>query len=88
VRYLAAELASRDVRINAIDAGPLDTEAYRAVIGPYGEQHLADTRTRTVGGRGLALEDVARFARFISCPNGQMISGAALTIDGGASIYA
>ena len=87
VRYLAAELSPRDIRINAIDAGPLDTEAYRAMTGPFGTQHLEDTRTRTVGNRGLALEDVARFVRYVASPAGHMFHGAVLTLDGGACIH-
>src|SRR4051794_21632033 len=68
IRYLAADLASRGIRANAIDAGPLDTDAYRAMLGPHAVAHLASTANKTIGGEGLRFEDVVALIRFLSSP--------------------
>src|SRR4029077_13028176 len=60
VRYLAAEMAPRGVRVNAVSAGARDTGALRAVMsGGLAEQVLATSANRNPSGRTLEPADVA-----------------------------
>ena len=49
VRHLAVELAQRDIRVNAVSAGVVDTDALKHF--PNREQMLAESARRTPAGR-------------------------------------
>lgn len=86
VRYLALELAPRGVRINAVLAGPLATDAFRAVFAEGAEQRLSELNAANPSGRGLELEDVADAIAFLASPEAEMIQGQVITVDGGNSL--
>jgi enoyl-[acyl-carrier protein] reductase III len=85
VRYLAVELAPRDVRVNAVSAGVVDTEALEHF--PNREEMLA-TADRTPAGRLVAAEDVAAAVSFLCSPDAAMVCGHTLVVDGGFSLPA
>jgi len=86
VRHMAAELAPQGVRINAISAGTVDTDALK--FFPNREQLLEESSRRTPAGRLLTAQDVANTVVFLCTPFASMIHGQTIVVDGGYSILA
>jgi enoyl-[acyl-carrier protein] reductase III len=86
VRYLAVELAPRGIRVNAVSAGVIETEALDHF--PNREQMLAAARERTPAERMVAPADVAAAVCFLCSPQAEMIRGQTLIVDGGYSLLA
>ncbi len=86
VRHLAVELAPQGLRVNAVSAGLVETEALEHF--PNRERMLAAARTRTPAGRMVTPEDVARAVTFLCSPDAAMIVGHTLVVDGGYSLPA
>jgi len=86
VRHLAAELASEGLRINAVSAGTVDTDAL--LHFPNREDLLDGARRRTPAGRLLTPQDVANVVIFLCTEFASMIHGQTLVVDGGYSILA
>jgi enoyl-[acyl-carrier protein] reductase III len=84
VRYLAVELAPKGIRVNAVSAGVVETEALDHF--PNREEMLRAARRRTPAGRMVAPEDVAGVVEFLSSPDAEMIRGQTLIVDGGYSL--
>ena len=85
VRYLAVELAPRGIRVNAVSAGVVDTEALEHF--PNREEMLRAARTRTPAGRMVEPEDVAGTVAFLCSPDAEMVRGQTLILDGGYSLH-
>jgi enoyl-[acyl-carrier protein] reductase III len=86
VRYLAVELAPRDIRVNAVSAGLVETDALRYF--PNREQMLHEARLRTPAGRMVEPADVAGAVAFLCSPDAEMVRGQTLVLDGGYSLLA
>ena len=86
VRYLAVELAPRDIRVNAISAGLVETGALDYF--PNREEMLEWYAKRTPAGRLVAPQDVADAVCFLCSPEAGMIRGHTLVVDGGYSLLA
>jgi enoyl-[acyl-carrier protein] reductase III len=86
VRHLAAELAPEGLRINAVSAGTVDTDAL--LHFPNREALLESARQRTPAGRLLSPQDVANSVIFLCTDYASMIHGQTLIVDGGYSILA
>ena len=86
VRYLAVELAPRDIRVNAVSAGVVETGALDYF--PNREQMLTSSLQRTPAGRLVEPEDVARAVCFLCSPDAEMVRGQTLVVDGGFSLLA
>jgi enoyl-[acyl-carrier protein] reductase III len=86
VRYLAVELAPRGIRVNAISAGVVETEALDHF--PNREQMLRVARERTPAGRMIEPRDVADAVCFLCSPQAEMVRGHTLVLDGGYSLLA
>jgi enoyl-[acyl-carrier protein] reductase III len=86
VRYLAAELAPRGIRVNAVSAGVVETQALDHF--PNRAQMLEMARTRTPAGRMVEPNDVADAVVFLSSPGSEMVRGQTLIVDGGYSLLA
>jgi enoyl-[acyl-carrier protein] reductase III len=84
VRYLAVELAPRGIRVNAVSAGLVETEALAHF--PNREQMLERSRERTPAGRLVEPEDVAGAVAFLCSPEAEMVRGHTLVLDGGFSL--
>ena len=85
-RYLAVELAPRGITVNAVSAGAVDTDVWRAL--PDGEALLAQVRARTPAGRLVSPEEVADVVLFLASPAARSMHGQVLVIDGGYSLLA
>jgi len=86
VRYLAVELSPRGIRVNAVSAGVVETEALDHF--PNREQMLSAGKTRTPAGRLVEPEDVAGAVAFLCSPDADMLRGHTLIMDGGYSLLA
>ncbi len=86
VRYLAVELAPNGIRVNAVSAGIVETEALDHF--PNREQMLHSGRTRTPAGRLVQPDDVAGAVSFLCSPDAEMVRGHTLIVDGGYSLLA
>jgi len=86
VRYLAVELAPREIRVNAVSAGVVETEALD--FFPNRERMLSTSLERTPAGRLVAPGDVAGAVCFLCSPDAEMIRGQTLIVDGGFSLLA
>jgi len=86
VRYLAVELSPRGVRVNAVSAGVVETEALD--FFPNREQMVASSLERTPAGRLVGPGDVAAAVCFLCSPEADMIRGHTLIVDGGFSLLA
>jgi enoyl-[acyl-carrier protein] reductase III len=86
VRYLAVELAPRGIRVNAVSAGVVETQALEHF--PNREQMIASARKRTPAGRLVEPADVADAVVFLCSPAAVMVRGQTLIVDGGYSLLA
>jgi len=84
VRSLAQELGQRGIRVNAVSAGVVDTDALKYF--PNREELLADFARRSPAGPVLRPEDVAGAVYLLCLPEAAMITGHTLVVDGGFSI--
>jgi enoyl-[acyl-carrier protein] reductase III len=84
VRYLGVELSPRGIRVNAVSAGVVDTEALDHF--PNAEQMLTWSRERTPAGRLVEPGDIADAVAFLCSPEAEMIRGQTLIVDGGFSL--
>jgi NAD(P)-dependent dehydrogenase (short-subunit alcohol dehydrogenase family) len=77
---LARELGPKEITVNVVHPGPIDTDMNPA-SGPYagGQAQI------TASGRYGKVEDIARAVVFLAGPDAQFITGSALTVDGGAN---
>ncbi len=85
-RYLAVELAPRGITVNAVSAGAVATDVWRAF--PEGEGLLEAARARTPARRLTSAEEVAEVVFFLASPAAQAIQGQVLVVDGGYSLLA
>ena len=86
VRYLAVELAPRGIRVNAVSAGVVETEALAHF--PNREEMLRVGREQTPAGRLVEPQDVAAAVAYLCSPDADMIRGHTLVVDGGYSLLA
>jgi enoyl-[acyl-carrier protein] reductase III len=86
VRHLAVELAPRGIRVNAVSAGVVETDALDAF--PNREQMLSSSLQRTPAGRLVEPGDIAGAVCFLCSPEAEMIRGQTVIVDGGYSLLA
>ena len=84
VRYLAAELGERQIRVNALSAGPINTLAARGISGfTQILDHVADVAPLK---RNVEVGEVANSAVFLLSPLSSGITGETLYVDCGYNI--
>jgi len=83
VRYAATELAPKNIRVNALSGGPIETDALRAF--PNFEELKAEVIKRTPLGRMGQAEDMAPIALFLCKKDSYWINGQTIIADGGSS---
>jgi len=85
VRYLAASLGKRGIRVNGISAGPIKTLA-AAGIGNFGKI-LGFVEKNTPLKRNVTIDDVGNTAAFLFSDLAAGITGEILHVDAGFSIF-
>ncbi len=81
VRYLASDLGSHNIRVNAVSAGPIKTLSAAGIAGF--SEILHHYRDRSPLGRNVDADEVAETARFLLGPGGRGVTGEVLVVDGG-----
>lgn len=84
IRYLAADLGPKNIRVNGISAGPISTLASRGIAGFT--TMLENHRNRAPLGRNVELEEVGNTAFFLASPLGSGITGEIIYVDCGYRI--
>ena len=81
MRYLAADLGPRNIRVNAVSAGPVKTLAaagisgFSSILGVY--------RDRAPLRRNIETSEVGEAAAFLLSPAASAITGEVLMVDAG-----
>jgi enoyl-[acyl-carrier protein] reductase III len=85
-RYLAVELAPRNIVVNAVSPGMAETDALRYFDKIDTGGLLEQAKARTPAGQLVSPEDVARVVAFLCTPDARMIRGQVIVVDGGFTL--
>ncbi len=83
VKYAAAELGEKNIRVNAVSGGPIDTDALRAF--PNYEEVKAETEKRSPLNRMGFPDDISGACKFLCSDEAKWITGHTLVVDGGTT---
>jgi enoyl-[acyl-carrier protein] reductase I len=81
VRYLAWDLGSKDIRVNAVSAGPVRTLAARSIAGFPTMEAIVEERSPLH--RHIEADDVGGAAAFLLSDAARNVSGTILYVDSG-----
>ncbi len=84
VKYLAVELAPKNVRVNCVSGGLVDTDAVK--FFPNYEELKKEVVSKTPAGRIGRAEDLSKIVGFLASPESAWIVGQTLVADGGLSL--
>ena len=84
VRYLAAELGSKGIRVHAISPGPLATRAASGI--PEFDDLLELARLKAPARSLVSIDDVGAATAFLAHDAARLITGETLYVDGGYHI--
>ena len=88
-RYLAVELAPKNIVVNAVSPGVVLTEALQHFEMVRPDVNLAEKAVSiTPAGRLVNPQDIAEVVAFLCSPAAHMIRGQVIAVDGGASLLA
>ena len=85
-RYLAVELADKNIVVNAISPGVVETEALHHFDAVQTEDVFESIVSRTPAGRLVSPEDIAQVVAFLCSPAASMIRGQVILMDGGYTL--
>jgi len=83
VRYAAAELGEKGIRVNAVSGGPINTDALRAF--PNFEEVKAETERRSPLNRMGVPTDLSGACKFLCSDEASWVTGHTLIVDGGTT---
>ncbi|MDR2099289.1 MAG: enoyl-ACP reductase [Campylobacteraceae bacterium] len=83
VRYAAIELGEKNIRVNAVSGGPIDTDALKAFVN-Y-EEVRDETAKRSPLGRMGQPEDMAGACLFLCSDKASWVTGHIFIVDGGTT---
>ncbi|ABB44505.1 Short-chain dehydrogenase/reductase SDR [Sulfurimonas denitrificans DSM 1251] len=83
VRYAAAELGEKKIRVNAVSGGPIDTDALRAF--PNYEEVKSEVIKRSPLSRMGEAEDLTGACLFLCSEASSWLTGQTIVIDGGTT---
>lgn len=78
-RSLARELGSRNITVNVVAPGPVDTDMTAALS----VERLADLAAAVPLGRTASVDEIAGVVTFLASPTAAYITGAVIPVDGG-----
>jgi enoyl-[acyl-carrier protein] reductase I len=81
VRYLAWDLGEKNIRVNAVSAGPVRTLAARSIAGFPTMEAIVEERAPLH--RPIGADDVGAAAAFLLCDEADNITGTTLYVDSG-----
>ena len=83
VRYAAAELGEKGIRVNAVSGGPIDTDALKAF--PNYEEVKAEVVKRSPLSRMGIAEDLTGACKFLCSNDSSWLTGQTIVVDGGTT---
>jgi enoyl-[acyl-carrier protein] reductase III len=83
VRYLAVELATHNIRVNAVSPGMVETDAIKHFSILQESDLMERYASATPAKRLVTPEDVAGVVAFLCSPAAEMIRGQTIIVDGG-----
>lgn len=86
VRYAAAELGPKGIRVHALSPGPMATRAASGI--DHFDEMLEAATQRAPTGRLASVDDVGAMAAFLASPAASNMTGGVHDIDGGYSTVA
>ncbi|MGB9640029.1 MAG: enoyl-[acyl-carrier-protein] reductase FabL [Anaerolineales bacterium] len=87
VRYLAVELSPKNIVVNGVSPGVVETEALQHFDALRSDDQLIKkTIALTPAGRLVTPQDVANVVTFLCTPQASMIRGQIIAVDGGAAL--
>lgn len=86
VRYAAAELGEKGIRVHALSPGPLATRAASGI--DHFDELLSNAAERAPTHHLATIRDVGAMAAFLASPEARNLTGGVYDIDGGYSITA
>jgi enoyl-[acyl-carrier protein] reductase I len=84
VRYMAAELGPKGIRVHAISPGPLATRAASGI--PEFDELLAKAKVKAPARSLVSIDDVGFATAFLAHDAARLITGSTLYVDGGYHI--
>lgn len=86
-RYLGVELIGKNIHVNAVSPGVVETDALRHFASSGNKEAILQKFIKEVpAGRPVSPEDVAGVIAFLCTPAAHMIVGQTITIDGGYTL--
>ena len=86
-RYLAIELAPKNITVNAVSPGIVITEALQHFATIREDEDILErTKSLTPAGRLQTPEDIAGVVAFLCTPAAEMIRGQVIVVDGGYTL--
>lgn len=86
VRYLAADLAAKNIRVHAISTGPVKTRAASGIS--RFDELLDEVQARTPAQRLVSIDEIGRVAAFLASDAGIPLTGSVTYADGGFHVMA
>lgn len=86
VRYLAVELAPRNIIVNAVSPSIVETDALKHFAALSDPEVLSRAVANTPAGRLVQPEDIAGVVAFLCTPDASMIRGQVVVVDGGYTL--
>ena len=83
VRYAAAELGEKNIRVNAVSGGPIDTDALKAF--PNYEEVKSEVVRRSPLSRMGVPEDLTGACKFLCSNDSSWLTGQTIVVDGGTT---
>jgi enoyl-[acyl-carrier protein] reductase I len=81
VRYLAWDLGKKEIRVNAVSAGPVRTLAARSIAGFPTMESIVEERAPL--GRNIEADDVGAAAAYLLSDGARNVTGTTLYVDSG-----
>ena len=82
-RYLAVELSSKGINVNAVSGGFIETDAFKSFPN---KKNMVKAGQNTFGSRQMTAEDLANVVTFLCSKEAEMIKGQIIIVDGGVTL--
>jgi enoyl-[acyl-carrier protein] reductase I len=84
VKYLAAELGSKNIRVNALSPGPIATRAAGGIL--HFDELLEIAHLKSPEHQNISIDAVGAYARFLVSDEARLVTGSVAYIDAGYNV--
>ncbi|HEY0259342.1 MAG TPA: SDR family oxidoreductase [Lacisediminihabitans sp.] len=88
VKFMATEFGPRNITVNAVNGGLIDTDSLEFFYGVPGMAPMESVLEKVPLGRAGTADDMASAVQFLLSPAAGYITGQVLTVDGGLTVVA